>query len=298
MKKIFNNYEVFYEMVLVTTLMSNCINDEYIKDAKEVIQFIGESYSLDLQTINEFSKIILEDLSDISLITDKEAEQQRKHYETHFDLMDNVKEIKCSVLDEIEATFERIKKYSNRNSFDYNSYKMYNAQVRFHELNALGVLGIVKIVKTLAIFHYLGIGCEKNINKAIIRLKQCVYWGDISAMHFLTNVYKQQNDSENYDVMNEVTKLATEYMSLGLTVLPKDINYTEKAKEMYVYISSIYQDVVRASNLDDIVFSFVEAILLENLGYNDRMRLINNFSRGEWKELTNAYIKENIKIGF
>ena len=105
-------------------------------------------------------------------------------------------------------------------------------------------------------------------------------------------------NNDEYSVMNEVTKLCTEYMYLGLTMLPKNVNYSEKAKEIFVYISSIFQDVVKASNLDDIVFSFVEAILLENLSYNDRMRLINNFQRGEFKELTNAYIRENIKIGF
>lgn len=298
MKKVFNNYEAFYEMVLVTTLMSNCVNDEYLEDAKKVIKFIGQSYSLEAQTIDEFTKIILEDLSEICLISDKQAEEQRKHYEAKFDVNDNIKEIKCSVLDEIESTYERIKRFRNRNSFDYNSYRIYNAQVRFHELNSLGVLGIVKIVKTLAILQYLGIGCEKNNDKAITRLKQCVYWGDIPSMYMLTNVYKEVENNDEYTLMNEVTKLCTEYMYLGLTVLPKDINYSEKAKETFVYISSIFQDVVKASNLDDIVFSFIEAILLENLSYNDKMRLINNFSRGEFKELTNAYIKENIKIGF
>ena len=51
MKEIIHNYTAFYNMVLLTTLLANKNNEAYEQDAKKLIRFVGEAYSLSKELI-------------------------------------------------------------------------------------------------------------------------------------------------------------------------------------------------------------------------------------------------------
>lgn len=61
--EIFKNYEVFYNMVLSTTIMSNARSEQLTQDSKKIIDFIGKSYELGDEFINDCADIIINELS-------------------------------------------------------------------------------------------------------------------------------------------------------------------------------------------------------------------------------------------
>lgn len=304
MKKIFDNYEAFYNMILCTTLLSNSQNGEYLLDAKKIIEFIGNSYSIDNDIIDEMTDIILNKLSYLGLNSDKEAVKQNRYYENKYDFNDMLNEIKCNALDEIEGIYNKFTSYPKDNIFDYSFYHIYNPKVRYFELSTAGKLGIIPVIRLLGVLNALGIGCEKSIDVAVLRFTQCIYWGDIPSMYFLLNIYRDKMINSDlytnkYNILKDVIELSEKYLRVGITVLPKHENCTKQAKEEYIYISSILQDIIINLNKPEIIFSFVEAIMIEDLSYEQRLGLINNFKDEKWKVLTNSI--DNIytkKVGF
>ena len=73
MEKIFENYEVFYNMIMSTTLLSNSQNDNYVRDAGRIINFFAEAYGLESELSNKMHYVILSDLINFGLNSDKEV---------------------------------------------------------------------------------------------------------------------------------------------------------------------------------------------------------------------------------
>ncbi|MEG2451022.1 MAG: hypothetical protein RSB09_04735, partial [Clostridia bacterium] len=90
------------------------------------------------------------------------------------------------------------------------------------------------------------------------------------------------------------------YLFAGYTVIPEKAKalYSEKARIYYVYISSIFQDIVHTQKVVDINFSFIEAITSDKIDYFKRMSFINNYSDQQWKEITNSSQSPTKKLGF
>lgn len=62
-KKICQNYEPFYNMVLSTTILSNTLTKEYCYDAEKIVRFVGEAYGADNEFICACADYILNTLS-------------------------------------------------------------------------------------------------------------------------------------------------------------------------------------------------------------------------------------------
>jgi len=298
MNRIFENYEAFYNMVLSASLLSNSQNENYYKDCTKMIEYICDAYSFEEDLKEIITNVIVNRLSKFGLNSDKEVEKQNRAFENHFDYDDMVDAVKCDVLDEIEVLFKRFSNYQKNNYFDYSFYHIYEPKVRYFELNASAKLGVVSIVRLLGVMNALGIGCEKDIDKAIIRFTQCMYWGDITSMYLLKHVYKKERMKTEMNVINDLIILSEKYLNLGITVLPENVTACKEAQKLYIFISSILQDVVINLNKTDITFSFVEAMLLENVSYEEKLDLINRYRDERWKVLTNAVSIHNNKVGF
>ena len=54
---VFKDYEPFYNMVLSTALMTNCVTDEFDGDARKIINFIGDAYGLSAEKTDFFTDI-------------------------------------------------------------------------------------------------------------------------------------------------------------------------------------------------------------------------------------------------
>ena len=131
---------------------------------------------------------------------------------------------------------------------------------------------------------------------------QCAIWGDIPSMRLVAEVYREKGETDKADLYAEVAAIAGDYLYAGCTVIPSfdKHEYSDKSREIYALISSIRQDVVRAYDKYNVDFSFVEALRSPELDYYKRMEIINNYSKNEWKEVTNASVNPaaKVRIGF
>lgn len=299
-KQVFANYDAFYNMVLSTTIMSNAQTAEYIRDARVIIDFIGKAYELDEKLTAFCADIVLKELVRIGKTTDQMASYTLRSCNEEYTDMDSLYDVKGDVLATIQNLGGSDDPHINWGWFDYSHYKTYQPDIRFHKIKTASSAGNLITTRQVGLLYAVGIGCEVDYDKAIRRLMQCVMWGDIPAMYYISRVYALAGDSKKSAVMRELAEISTKYLNDGCTILPqKDRDrYSEEARTYYTYVSSIKQDIVSAYSKKNIDFSFIEAILSDSLDYYARMDYINNYERQSWKEVTNSSAKPSKKIGF
>lgn len=299
-KNIFENYDAFYNMVLCTTIMSNAQTEEYKKDAEKIIQFIGEAYKFQVDFINNCKTLILDKLITLGLITDQQAVYSSREFGDNYSDDDALFDIKGDVLSKLQDISRSKSAEINDSWFDYSHYKTYQANVRFSKINTTSSCGNLIATRQVGILKALGIGCVQNLQEAINRLSQCVFWGDIPSMHLLAHAYHLLGNEKKSLMFYELAVLSDKYLLAGSTVLPADAidEYSEEARLYYIYISTIKQDIIYALNKKDIDFSFIEAITSDNLDYFQIMEYINNYESKEWKNVTNAIERPSVHLGF
>ncbi len=297
-KDVFENYEAFGTMVLSATIMSNAQTKDYRADAGRIIRFIAGAYGFTAEFTDECERLILDELSRLGKTTDRQVVYAARKPNGQYGDMDSLFDIKGDAL----AAVQEIGKQPGIREgwFDYNHYKTYQANIRFEKINAASAGGNVILVRQAGILHALGIGCEKNLDKAELRLMQCAIWGDIPSMRLVSAVYKAMGEDKKAEVYREVADISAKYLYAGCTVIPPfdKHEYSDKAREIYALVSSVRQDVVRAYDKYNVDFSFVEALRSPELDYYKRMEFINNYSGSGWKEVTNASVNPSTKVRF
>ncbi len=283
------DYLALSNMLLTTTLLSNDFNDDLDRDSSKIVDFIGKVFDYSEKDIYLCSKLIKDDLTIISKNEDVDAYQGDKDRELVSDYEDLIY-LKSEAILKINNIFNQYAKSNFEESyFDYHSFRSYFPVIRFNELKKASAKGNVDINRTVAILLALGIGCEKNINSAIYRFKQCAYWGDTSSLFYLAYLYKEVGDSENHELFYNLTKLF-EYIYDGKTMLPKEVeqDLNKKIIDEFALISSIVLDIRKTCNLYDINYSFVEVMLMDSLSYSKKMSFINNYKTEEWRDASNS----------
>lgn len=301
--EIFKNYEVFYNMVLSTTIMSNARSEQLTQDSKKIIDFIGKSYELGDEFINDCADIIINELSSLGKTTDQLAVYANRSIDEFVTDSDSLFDIKGDVLATLQSISEIERKTVNPGWFDYTHYKSYQPDIRYTKIYMTSVTGNLTATRQVGILLSLGIGCKKSYDCAVKRLLQCAQWGDIPAMHYLTYVYKLNGDEKNYKLFKEITEISEEYLRTGVTILPDEViqKYSKEACEYYTCIASILLDVIylhEINNTNNIKFSFLEAVFSPTLNFYERMDYINNYSKLTWKYVTNPTAKSSAKLGF
>lgn len=300
LEQIFKNYEAFYTMLTSTMIMSNNPCGSFASDCDKIVNFIATAYGLSEDTVDTCKECINHILSPISLVADRNAIFSGRNFGDNLSDDDVLNDIKCDVI----SALERISKANipciNPDWFDYNHYLSYNARVRYEEIKIASSGGNVIANRQTAILLALGIGVEVNLKESINRLLRGALWGDIPSIKLLAQVHALNGDEKMHKLFSEVATLAEKYLHSGYTVVPADEknNFSEESITYYVYLSSILQDIVYAYNKQNIDFSFIEALMLDDLDYFKRMYYINNYERKEWKDLTNSACNPSKKIGF
>lgn len=295
-------YPAFYNMLIVTTLLSNQGNDEYDNDCKKVIDFIGHSYEMSDELLDYCKKIILDELVAISTNEDVSAFVNSHTIDSKPEEIDSLLSMKCDAIGVVE-TLKNIKNVNMSPSwFDYSHYRPYYPVVRYRQLAVAATTGNPIANKVVGILSFLNIGCddkELNIKSAIYRLKQCMIWGDVTSIYFLKFIYSEIKDLKNKKICDDLLKLVP-YINEGRTVLPKSFeeNICEDAKHLFSYITSIKQDIVINEGRLFINYSFVEAILSDEINHYAKLGYINNYRDQKWKDVTNSSFDPSKKIGF
>lgn len=295
-KKIHENYQAFYNMLIITTLIGNNSSPQYDEDAGKVIEFIGKAYFLDDETINFCKKIILDELVTISTKEDMSAFINSHDFDSEPEDLDSLLTMKCDAINVAESLASVKNVNLNPDWFNYCHYKPYYPLVRFKQLCLAASTGNPIANKAVAMMLYLGLGTKKNVASAIYRLRQCLVWGDVPSIYFLKYIYEMNGAQDEANVLTDLLTLLP-YLEEGRTVLPeeKQKEICKDAFDLYRIISSIKQDIVINAERLYIDYSFAEVMISDKLDYFAKMRYINNYSSQEWKEVTNSSHK---RIGF
>lgn len=304
MHEVFKNYQQYYTMVFSTTLMSNAHSIAYQEDMKTIISFIGNAYKSDKSFV-EFAKatILSDKMMGINYLEDRRTVNAMNVEVLNYDELNDeryIMDMKCDAISELHSMATKCEGKLNEEWFDYTQIILYQPHTRFNKIRASASSGHVLLTRQTGLLYLLGIGCEQNYEKGIHRLSQCVAWGDIPSMYMLAYAYELTGDKTNSELMYEVASLAEKYLDEGYTIIPKEEekNYSEKARNYYVFIASVKQDIVFGVGVNRIDFAFVEAMQNANIDNYDRMGYINNYERKEWKELTNSSFKPLKRAGF
>ena len=300
--KILEHYDAFYNMVLLTTLLSNVTDERFDEDAKKIIDVIGMAYELSEDIVDECKRLITEELVVIPRNKDRQKFIDKQGISSGNSYLNSMLSIKCDALYAIRELNSRIGSSLDGDWFDYNHYHSYDPQLRYSQIRKAAVTGDLIVNKMIALMHYIGLGTKKIESLAVTSFKQCMMWGDMFSVNMLKQIYRDKNQKQ-YEIYRDLATL-DRYLDNGVTVLPDEVAnaINPKAKELYAYISSIKQDIILPLSRNRIDFSFVEVILLDNISYRKKMSFINNYSNpnitNEWKDITNASAGKEAQIGF
>ena len=295
-----DNYFAVSDMLLTVTMLSNNFNEELEKDTSLIVDFIGNAFNMNKKDIGECLKLITNDLTIISTNSDVDA------YLINAGSLDEYKDIKeylllkSDAITKLRDISQLLRRSSyNESRFDYSHLKEYFPEIRFKELEKITSNGNVDVCRAVAIFIALGIGCNKDYEKAIYKLKQCAYWGDTISLYYLSYLYKLIKDKKNERLFSNLTKLKN-YISSGRVNLPKEIekDYDLETTRNLKIITLIYHEIVLDIGRTNINFPFVDVIFMNNLDYYKKIGCINTYANGYWKEILSSSSDPDKKMGF
>lgn len=292
-------YLAFLDMLLTVTMLSNEFNNDLDNDASTIISFIGVTYDLYENEIDECKRLILSDLTTISTIADVQAFQADKN-KTISPILNNFLYLKANTILLLKNIYDNYDRGNfDQYYFNYLYLRPYNSSIRFNELITASIKGNIYVNRTVAIMLALGIGHSKNVKSALYRLKQCAYWGDVSSIYYLAYLYKNIGDDKQAKLYSNLLELVG-YASEGRTVLNEELKakYDVETQQTFALITSIKHDIVLQNNIQNINLSFLEVILSDDIDYYKKINYINQYLNQEWKEVTNSSDDPSKKFGF
>ena len=287
-----NNYK--NTQLLSNLILSNTINDDFIKNYKKVSLFNKIVFNIDEDTKNKLDNLILNDLSTISTFEDAKAFRNNDKKDDYKGI-EQFLNMKCDVMEKIKYIYER----SNKDGYlmDYSFLRGYDAKQRFNELSNSSLNKQIDINLTLAVCLYLGIGCEKDIESSIYRFKQNAFMGDITSLYFLKEIYKELDDSNNFNLYDDLISLE-KYLVEGRIDLPNLVKqkYSKEVIETYTLISMIKQNI--GDRNDYINTSFMQIILNDDVSYKKKIECALNYELGLYKDVLFSLINPSVSMGF
>lgn len=298
-KDLLKNIEPLNEMLMATSILSNNSSFEWKKDAAKIIEFICQSYELNY-LINDYKELILETVNNLSLVNEYKGLRREHRFNDEYSEIEIVYNLKGQILLQLKNIDNNLKQlgFPIANEFTYEDNNSYYAPLRLMTILKASSFGEVQLTAQAGLMYACAIGCNLDIEFAIIRLKQAAYWGYIPALKFLANIYKNQNDETNYKLYKEVYEACNDFFYDGVQMLPesKKNYYSKEAADTFALLANIYQDVVipYSTRID---YSFLEVMFSEKITFAKKMVYINEYKHYEWKSALNSTFFSNDLIG-
>lgn len=297
-RQILSSFAAFQEMLLVTSALGNTLGEESDEDQKKIIRFIGKAYGYKKDLIDCCEKLILEDLSAIGTESDIGGYYSMFNADKVDPAMVPFYQAKVNALNTLmKITNEKHRYGVNKEWFVYDRRKPYFAPMRFKEIITAARCGIVICNRIAGILEYLGIGVDANPEGGITRLLQCSYWGDEKSFPLLAFIYKEQGKEEEAALYQKMVDL-TPRLLRGGTILTKEEEEKEDVRNLFALIASIFHDIVLAFERFDIDYSFTEIMMMDDLDYYAKMKHVNSYRQGEWRDISNPTNNPKKRFGF
>ena len=302
--KMQKNYEAFHLMTLSTTFLNSAAFGDFQSDAERIINFIGEAYKLDHETVNSFLEIILGDMMKIGLVSDYHALSSLENLNEN-DINNLVfYELKGKVIEEVNRSNRRGYFHSNsrlnqdmKASMKYESFHhAYDAYVRFESTKLQASYGDVNSSRELGLMYALGIGTKKDLKKAELHLHRCIMWGDIPSAILMSRILLEEKDKWNADRYSALYQLEKEYLEDGVIMLPECEKVGREVKDDYLCIALIKQYLVVQAKLTEIDIAFLNAIQQPELSLKVKLNYISRYKDNLWKNAV-CGVSEKKSIG-
>lgn len=283
-------YEAFYLMTLSAAFLNSAAFGEFDEDAGRVISFIGKAYGLEEELVREFTGLILGDMMKIGLVSDYHAlsaiddlsDKDRDHLIFY--------EIKGRALEEVNRSNRRGYFRANsrlnqdmRAGMKYESFHhAYAAVIRFESLRQQAGYGDLNSTRQLAVLYALGIGTERDLEKAGMHLERCVMWGDVASTILLQEVCSLRGNDKGSREFRELYQLEKKYLEDGVIDLSKE-EAADTVKNRYLCIALIKQYLVVQGRMEEIDIAFLNALSQPGLSLKVRLQFISRYKDFVWK---------------
>lgn len=302
MNVFFENIELTKQIILYTTLLSNNASNSWEEDCGKIIDFICSAYNSN-NLVDDYKRLISYDISNLSMINETKLIFNKKEYNDDFSDLEILYDIKSRSMIIIKMLSERLKTYNIGlfTNFDYSNIIPYNSVDRRNSILKASCFGDVELSVMSGLLFATGIGGNNNLRLAKLRFLQAAFWGYFPAFIYASKVSQLLGDEEDSSFYGELYSACSKFLTQGVTMIPQSLNdkYSKKTREYFSLISSIYFDVVVLYKLSNIVFSFVEVMLIDELSINEKMNYVNHYNEYKWKDETNFVKGKTLnKFGF
>ncbi len=296
----YHHFSTYYGLVLACTLLSNDDSADFRRDAKAIIDFYCRAYGRSAADAEQWESEILGTLAQVNLLDDREAIYSRRVISRDYREEDVILDVKGDVLAEISAKYSGHSIFVNPAWFDYTHVHRYQPEVRFAQMRAAASSGWVAAARQVGIMLALGIGCAADVDAAIYKFEQCLYWCDVPSCYMLAHLYRERGETAKTRYYADLAFLLGRYLTDGITVVPSEAfaHYDREAIAKYALLSSIFRDICSEYNRADIDYSFVEVMMNDALDYNQKMQYVNEYDKKQWKNESNPVRYANSHIGF
>lgn len=303
---VLKNYEMFYNMVLSVALMGTYNSKQFDSDAESVIDFIALAYNKGTADAKLCSKIILGDMMKIGLVADYHALASSELLKSEDEENRLLYEIKGRVIEKVNCISSKTQ-YSPDNrltlsvkqGMKYDTFHHeYEPYIRYQQIKEWAYLGDVTSLRQIGIQNFIGLGCEKDIDKAITYFTRCMFWGDCVAAQMLSYVHRTKGDFEKSKTYSLVSQLMLSGLDCKLHSLANGKKDTDgNVDEIFLCIESIKREIINKFKICDVDITLTDILSDEQIGLKDKLSYIYNYRDSKWKQMMLGE-KEAKAIGF
>ncbi len=223
-KEICKNYELFYQIVLLSALMGTLDSEEAKSDFKLVSNFFGRTFNAEY-LVDEIVKICIDVLPDMKTFEDYNSLSAAETYgvinkENRF-----YYEIKAKAIDEaLFLNFNGRNSESSTNELRKTTvkYEFYEREIFINTLISAAKSGNLPATRILALYYHLGI-IQGDTEKAELHLKRGIAWGDSVSASLLSEIYKDNNNSIESEKHIRVSKYLNDVFENTKLLTSQDI---------------------------------------------------------------------------
>lgn len=295
---LLDNNEAFKEILLATSILSNNSNPAWVRDSSKLINFICKAYEID-DLAPHYIDIVTKQIDNLSLINEYKGLKQAHQFDDEYTEMDSFYDLKGKTLLQLATIDSKLDSlgFPFPNEFTYDTNSNYLPSYRFDTILKASSYGDIQMTCQIGLMYATGVGYVVDYDFAIIRLKQAAFWGYVPALKYLAHIYEIIDDEENAKLYKELYNVSHLYFYDGIPSIPESIKdmYSEKTNELFLIITSIYQDIV-VPNGARIDYAFLEVMFSEKIPNTKKLHYVNNYRTNEWKSAISTLNKNLLNL--
>lgn len=288
-----DHYDALYLMIRSAAILGSQNSEAYDRDARQLIDFIGQVYGWPQEWISSAEAWVLGDLMRVGLIADYHAlssadildetvRDNRVFFEMKGKAIEEVLRIELAAANGSgQKTVQEIRNIMNAGLFHH----AYDPRVKFSQMKGRAADGDVVCSLQMAMMLIIGIGCESDVSQAQRLLERLLIWGEKAAAKILASLWTWEEDGEQAAFYQRIFEWLD---SPGLSPPPF---------EYCTVISAIRSFIVCGMGRREMDLMLADLMVREEIPFAEKLAMICRYKDGAWMHHYNQ-AQEKTKIGF